>query len=731
MSTKKKTLRPLVTRKQGQKEDAATGIKNNIPKQPASGSAAKRHQTPRQRMIVKLKESGLDEKDSKALGFDPKTELESTYLKLSRSGDGFKIPYYTIDRTLIDNMFRYRFFEALSGFLKGAEVNKYEQPLGSVPRAYFPHLNGINWKEIIEDASHPLVLTEGELKAACAVKMGFAAIGLGGIFNFQSKRLLWDFIPDLEQIKWKGRPVHICYDADPTAKEATLQNVAIAEHQLARRLTDRGAHVKIVQLPMLSPDHKTALDDFLVAKGVEALEQLFLHSYEYAETKEFFFLNTEVAYVHKPSEIIIYPHTSKNRSDEPLIVTVDKFKNEHYAPLRRHITVEDESKERPAAKDWVEWPGRSEYQSECYKPGQGREVDGNYNLWPGMGVEPEEGNVEPFLEQWDALTYGATSENAKWFLGYIACPIQNPGTKLQTAAILTSTQQGMGKNLFTETQRGIYGKANCGIITSKTLSKDFNYSWLYRKQIIFGNEILSSDRLEHMDILKDLITNPTQMVSRKFIDDFEADVCANFLLTSNHPNALLLMDNDRRWFVHEVTKQLPKATYDAYGKWKRDPKNLAAVHWWLRQVNLEDFNPLSHAPQTEARQEMERYTGDYVKFVLNDLKQHPDNRLRIGNVIVPYKLWRTTDLITVLFDRDEVQRYKINEQSLGMRMKAMQFEKAAKGQSVPTKEGMRNLWNLRNADLKGRSKAQIGKLYDTERKAGRKYAPSAGNDKKQ
>ena len=139
---------------------------------------------------------------------------------------------------------------------------KYLQRKDSGVHLYIPH----QVREILENTSISLVLTEGEKKALAACQNGFHALGLGGCWNF-----LLDGKPikDLDLFSWKGRQVYIVFDSDALEKIEVLR----AEHMLAGLLEDRGAVGGIVRLPQRGVE-KVGLDDYLVTHGPEALKKL-------------------------------------------------------------------------------------------------------------------------------------------------------------------------------------------------------------------------------------------------------------------------------------------------------------------------------------------------------------------------------------------------------------------------------------------------------------------------
>jgi len=151
---------------------------------------------------------------------------------------------------------------------------KYESPKGSANRAYFPPAT----RAALRDSSIPLLLSEGEKKAAKADQEGFPCIGLTGVWNWQKKQSKdaegnrigeRELIDDLATIPWQGRIVFIAYDSDA----ATNSNVQLAESALAEALQRRGANVRIIRFPA-DGDAKVGLDDFLVKHGPDAFRKL-------------------------------------------------------------------------------------------------------------------------------------------------------------------------------------------------------------------------------------------------------------------------------------------------------------------------------------------------------------------------------------------------------------------------------------------------------------------------
>jgi hypothetical protein len=151
---------------------------------------------------------------------------------------------------------------------------KYESPVGRPNRAYFPP----GTAAVLADPATPLVITEGEKKAAKADQEGFPCIGLVGVYGWQKPRGAAAprgdryLIDDLAGVAWRGRAVYVVYDSDAAENPAVWQ----AALHLAEALADEGADARIAFVPGGVPGAdgraaKAGLDDYLVAHGPDAL----------------------------------------------------------------------------------------------------------------------------------------------------------------------------------------------------------------------------------------------------------------------------------------------------------------------------------------------------------------------------------------------------------------------------------------------------------------------------
>jgi putative DNA primase/helicase len=164
---------------------------------------------------------------------------------------------------------------------------KYEAPKGRPNRPYFPPRT----LAAIADPGARLLITEGEKKALKADQEGFPCVGLSGVWSWQQRRPRdanerplgpRQLLPELDAIRWLGRPVYICFDSDAAVND----NVRAAERSLAYQLAYRGAAVKFIRLPEGEPDAdgepaKVGLDDYLLSHSANELESLMTNPYNH------------------------------------------------------------------------------------------------------------------------------------------------------------------------------------------------------------------------------------------------------------------------------------------------------------------------------------------------------------------------------------------------------------------------------------------------------------------
>lgn len=157
-----------------------------------------------------------------------------------------------------------------------SKPQKYLRKAGDPNHLFNPGADLLQAKE--------LWIVEGELKSLCGHAQGLPIVGLSGVWNWRTETeevsLLTDgeklkdeaaLLPELAQVDWSGKRIRLLYDSDIVPGHKAYD----AFPRLAEQLYRLGAEeVRILTIPSLSKKEKTGLDEYLIAKGSQGLEDL-------------------------------------------------------------------------------------------------------------------------------------------------------------------------------------------------------------------------------------------------------------------------------------------------------------------------------------------------------------------------------------------------------------------------------------------------------------------------
>jgi hypothetical protein len=578
-----------------------------------------------------------------------------------------------------------------------------------------PPINGRNWAEIMASAAEQLIITEGEFKAACAnYHTEYATLGLGGVWNWRAKKHGITMLSQLEEFVWREREVFILFDSDAV----TNPDVRAAECALARSLAKRGAHVYIGRLPALD-GAKTGLDDFLQKADAAALNTVLEEAVAWGDHEALVQLNTEVAYVENPS-LVVRLRTPEGH-DAHYEMTPKLFSEEVYK-TRSHVVIEETKQglkevKKSTAKEWFEWPGRATYHKMTYAPGKPRVLpSGELNSWTAWGIEPTPGNVQPWHDLLSFL-FDDDHEARSWFERWVAYPMQNPGAKMRSAAMIWGLQHGTGKSWVGELLCAIYGE-NAETINDKQLNSQFT-TWAYRKQFVALDEVndentYAKQRTAFARELNRLITQTTLSINRKYMPEMTTPSVFNLYFNSNDPNSLTLAKNDRRIFVHEVKtqKRIAEPLRAELERW-RDSGGLSHLFHYFLSLDLGDMAPSSIPPLTAAKSDMINIGHSMIESWALDAAADPDRMITDGVDRVKWSLV-TMDEIVRMIDPDD--KHKLAWNVVGPILRRAGFVPVYRSQSLPTKAGALRLWAVRDMmALSGLTGPQLAEVYERER----------------
>jgi len=210
----------------------------------------------------------------------------------------------------------------------------------------------------------------------------------------------------------------------------------------------------------------------------------------------------------------------------------------------------------------------------------------------------------PWLNHAAMLTEPEGREAMEHLLNCLAFMVQKRGGKINHAIMLYSCTEGTGKDTLIEPILRIIGAHNVSKITEKDLRSDFN-PWL-KKEIIVVKEVSHLKKEEITGIKGYIAGTPadTVRINEKNMRAFEIPNRQNWLMYSNHPDALALSDSDRRFCVYHCTeKKQPVEYFEGLYGWY-DAGGIPAVAAYLLSRDISRFNAKAAPPMTKAKQAM-------------------------------------------------------------------------------------------------------------------------------
>ena len=246
----------------------------------------------------------------------------------------------------------------------------------------------------------------------------------------------------------------------------------------------------------------------------------------------------------------------------------------------------------------------------CYSPDQRLAL----NLWRRRPhTPPANADVlaKPFL---DHVAYLVPEvEERERFLDWLAHIEQKPGELPHAHYLMTATQQGVGRNWLSSLLACVWtGHVALDFDLAQYLKSGFN-GHLSRKLLANVDEINEggkSERWEHSEKLKSMVTTRERFINIKYGLQYSEINCCRWLLFSNYESALPLHEGDRRWNVIRNPSTPQDADYYArLYKALDDTTFIAAVRDNLMRRDITKFNPGARAVMNEAKESVIANSG--------------------------------------------------------------------------------------------------------------------------
>lgn len=222
------------------------------------------------------------------------------------------------------------------------------------------------------------------------------------------------------------------------------------------------------------------------------------------------------------------------------------------------------------------------------------------NTWKKCDIvakKPSE-KIKYFTDHIKLLTNHQESE-FNIVVNFLAFICQHPGEKVLWSLLLQGGQ-GVGKSYVAYVLRQCVGDANVVMPSNEVLHENFT-GWAKSTQLIVVEEAMARGRLDLMNKLKPMITQPTITIREMYKPPYEQPNRFNLLLLTNYEDSIIIDQDDRRYAVIFCkSQQQDKRYYTELWNWTKH--NMEEIYGYLMGWDLSNFNPQENAPQTSAKQ---------------------------------------------------------------------------------------------------------------------------------
>ena len=221
----------------------------------------------------------------------------------------------------------------------------------------------------------------------------------------------------------------------------------------------------------------------------------------------------------------------------------------------------------------------------CFRPehtfGEPIDQEGKtlINTYIPAVVKRTPGDVAPFLDCLQKLLPNINDRNI--LIAYAAACVQYPGSKFQWCPLLQGVQ-GNGKSLIATCVSKAVGERYSHFPKASDLANKFN-GWIQNKLFIGVEEVYVTDRREVLDELKPLVTNKRIEIQSKGRDQVTGDNRANFIMCSNHRDAIMKTRDDRRYSVFFTAQQY----FEDFARDGMDGMYFPKLYTWLAKGGFE------------------------------------------------------------------------------------------------------------------------------------------------
>ena len=470
------------------------------------------------------------------LGIDPasvkpkKTKKKSKPKKKKPLGPPAKVyQYIDLDGKVICETCRYE-----------PKDFRQRRPAPTKKGGYLWNLKGIkiipyNLKAVVE--SDTLYIVEGEKDADRLAQVGLTAtcnpMGAG----------VWN---DSLTPYFKDKVVRIFPDNDDPGKQHAKL--------VAQKLHGTAKSIQIINLPNLSPGGDVS--DWLDAGNTKTdlLEIINTQGKLYEDHIDY--LNKRHAVIMHSGKCLILNEEIDPIFNRPMI-TFSAVADFHMRYSNKRIPnpnagEKGQRKEIGIVTDWIKSQDRREYDRIVFAPG--KNVNGCYNLWRGLAIEPKQGDWSLFREHIFSIIANNKQYINDWILTWMARICQDPGGKRPKTALVLRGNQGVGKGVFLSNFGKIFGNHYLQINNQQHLTSRFN-GHLQDVLFLFVDEGFWAGDRSSEGVIKGMVTEDILTIERKGKDAITLANHMNIAMASNNEWVVPSGIMERRFMVLDVSEE--------------------------------------------------------------------------------------------------------------------------------------------------------------------------------
>jgi hypothetical protein len=215
-------------------------------------------------------------------------------------------------------------------------------------------------------------------------------------------------------------------------------------------------------------------------------------------------------------------------------------------------------------------------------------------------------------------------------MDWLAYLVQFPGQKVRWAVLLQGGE-GCGKTFLSDAMAAILGARHVNVVDPSAVFQNWN-EWAFGYQLVTLEEIrvTGKNRHEVMNKMKPLITNKVISISERNRNQRTVENVSNYILFTNHHDALALSAGDRRFMVLKSPLQTKTQVAALGGKkyferlYRMLETQAAGLRHFFENWKIDSEFPVNGpAPLTPYHEEMQTETMNELEAVVREFLEDP------------------------------------------------------------------------------------------------------------